>query len=237
MQYFGGKAKIAKPLAAFLNAEMKPGQSFVDLFCGSCNVISKIDSGRERVANDLHYELVSLHKAVQNGTFKPYRISEEEYKVIKGNKSKYEPWLLAFAGFGLSFSGKYFGGYARCSRGDDYYSNCVNSTFKKHASMQDVIFKHGEYTEVILPVASLVYCDIPYKNTTKYSTGSFNHAEFYDWVIKTQASGHSVLVSEYEHNVPDGWKVVWRHESKKDIRNKDAVQIKTVEVLMRPPNL
>ena len=42
MQYFGGKAKIAKELSKELQSRLKEGQAFVDLFCGSCNVVSRI---------------------------------------------------------------------------------------------------------------------------------------------------------------------------------------------------
>lgn len=42
MRYFGGKAKIAKELSKELQSRLKEGQTFVDLFCGSCNVVSKI---------------------------------------------------------------------------------------------------------------------------------------------------------------------------------------------------
>lgn len=61
MQYFGGKAKIAKELSGVLNSYLigndKP---FIDAFCGSCNVISKIDSNRIRIANDKHKELIAM---------------------------------------------------------------------------------------------------------------------------------------------------------------------------------
>ena len=234
MRYFGGKARVAKPLAAFLNNYLNDGQPFVDLFCGSCNVVSKIKGERLRVANDLHYELICMHKAVQDNTYKPERVTENEYKTIRDNKSNYEPWRVAFVGFGLSFSGKYFGGYARCKRGADYFANCVSSTLKKHLTMKDVVFSHGGYDDCFLPEEALIYCDIPYKGTVGYSTGAFSHENFYAWAFQKRGEGYSVLVSEYEHNVPDGWEVVWRHESKKGIRNKDGVQERTVEVLMRP---
>ena len=64
MRYFGGKAKIAKELSVFLQGKILPNQTFVDLFCGSCNVVSKIQA-KERIANDLHKELIALHIAVQ----------------------------------------------------------------------------------------------------------------------------------------------------------------------------
>jgi site-specific DNA-adenine methylase len=84
MQYFGGKAKIAKELSKELQSRLKEGQAFVDLFCGSCNVVSKIKAP-VRIANDLHKELIALHKAVQEGWIPPSSISELEYKEIKNS--------------------------------------------------------------------------------------------------------------------------------------------------------
>lgn len=231
MRYFGGKARVAKPLAGFLNSVLKDGQPFVDLFCGSCNVVSKVGGERLRVANDLHRELVAMHTAVQGGALIPDNISQAEYAEVKETGPD---WLSGFVGFGLSFSGKWWGGYARGGEGRNYCLNAKNSILKKHETLKDVLFSQGPYTDCPLPSGALVYCDIPYKGTTGYSTGSFNHEEFYAWAIERVGEGYSVLVSEYEHNVPDGWEVVWRHESKKDIRNKNGVQEGTVEVLMRP---
>jgi DNA adenine methylase len=66
MMYFGGKAKIAKPLAEFLQGQLKEGQVFVDMFCGSCNVVSKIKAD-VRIANDLNKYLVSMWYSLQHG--------------------------------------------------------------------------------------------------------------------------------------------------------------------------
>ena len=234
MQYFGGKAKIAKELSVFLQSKITPNQTFVDLFCGSCNVVSKIQA-KERIANDLHKELIALHIAVQQGQELPSAISEEEYKSVKLNKENYPDWLVAFVGFGCSFAGRYFEGYARGV--DQNYANCAkNSITKKHATMGSVKFVTSNYSDVQIPPESLIYCDIPYKDTKKYSVGSFDHSAFYKYAKQKQSEGHTVYVSEYEHNVPEGWVVVWRHESRKSIRNKEGEQESTVEVLMTPNN-
>ena len=63
-------------------------------------------------------------------------ISEEEYKLAKTRKDH----LKAFVGFGCSFAGKYFGGYARGSEERNYCSNAKHSILKKHKTMQDVVF-------------------------------------------------------------------------------------------------
>ena len=91
MQYFGGKARIAKELSKELQSRLKKDQSFVDLFCGSCNVVSRIKANT-RIANDLHKELIAMHKAVQSAWIPPCDVSEEEYKEAKKIVADYEFW-------------------------------------------------------------------------------------------------------------------------------------------------
>lgn len=233
MRYFGGKARIAKELSAFLQSKIQPNQTFVDLFCGSCNVVSKIKADK-RIANDLHKELIALHKAVQDGWIPPINVSEEDYRQAKaGNAPDH---LKAFIGFGCSFAGRYFEGYARGGR-QNYAQGSGNSLLKKHMSMKDVVFTSGSYQEVSVPPCSLIYCDIPYKSSTKkYKGGWFNHEDFYKYCIAMQDNGHVVLVSEYLKNLPQGWEVQWMRESSMGVRNKDGAQESTIEILMSPIN-
>ena len=79
MQYMGGKVRIAKYLVPVLQERLKDKDTFVDLFCGSCNIISAIKAPN-RIANDLHKELIALHKAVQSGWVPPSVVTEEDYK-------------------------------------------------------------------------------------------------------------------------------------------------------------
>ena len=232
MRYFGGKAKISKPLSAFLNSQLKDEMSFYDLFAGSCNVISKIDGNRSRYANDMHKELIALWQYVLDGGELPTEIAAAQYQEIKQSETAPD-WLKGFVGFGCSFAGKWWGGYANTGA-RNYCANARNSTLKKASTMVGVTFTHGSYKDVVPEPSSMLYCDIPYRNTTGYSTGSFNHDEFYSWAVGMSHLGHTVLVSEYLHNLPDGWKVVWQHESKKDIRDRDGVQQPTVEIVMTP---
>lgn len=64
MQYFGGKQRISKELTKFINSQLNEDQPFVDLFCGSCNVITKINDDRLRIANDKHKYLISMWEAL-----------------------------------------------------------------------------------------------------------------------------------------------------------------------------
>ena len=234
MQYFGGKQRISKPLSEYLNSQLKEKQPFVDLFCGSCNIISKINNDRLRIANDKHYYLIEMWKALQKGWEMPNNISEEEYKYIKEHKNENVP-LTGFVGFGLSYSGKWFGGYCRDGKDRNYCLNAKNSNNKILDKIKDVKFYNLDYDEVDIPEGSLVYCDIPYKNTTQYcksEVGEFNHEEFYQWV-KDNSNKYDIYISEYKENIPNDFEIVWEYKSKKDIRNKDNKKTATTEVLIK----
>ena len=226
MRYFGGKAKIAKELAAFINTTYLQGNNkpFIDAFCGSCNIVSKIDDKRIRIANDKHKELMAMWQWVQeHGVDRlPTDVSKELYYYIK-TSTTCPDWLKGFVGFGCSFAGKWWGGYGECERGYNYAKGSGNSIGRKMVGLKDVLFVCGDYFDIVMPATpSVVYCDIPYKNTTGYSytsssNGTFNHTQFYEWCYKMKAQGHIVLVSEYESGVPLNLinNIVWRKESKK----------------------
>lgn len=233
IRYFGGKQKISKPLSEFLNNQLKENQTFVDLFCGSCNVITKIDDKRLRVANDRHKYLISMWKELQKGWQPPTNLTKEGYYEVKDNQDD-KPYLTGFVGFGCSFAGKWFGGYAS-SDSRNYCENAYNSTMKKLKNLNNVQFYNLNYSDVDIPLGSLVYCDIPYKNTTQYNSkevGKFDHDEFYKWV-KNNSNKYEIYISEYKENIPDDFEVVWEYNSKKDIRNSNGIQEKTTEVLIK----
>ena len=239
MRYFGGKAKIAKELSVVLNNYLLGNDKpFIDAFCGSCNIISKIDSNRIRIANDKHKELIAMWQWVKKmGVDRlPTDVSKELYYYIKTSTTSPD-WLKGFVGFGCSFAGKWWGGYA----GQDvrttqsYAMNAYNSIKKKMVGLNNVTFVCGDYFDIEIPsVPSIIYCDIPYKSSTGYSVGTFNHEQFYTWAYSMKTLGHIVLVSEYEGNVDEAMKgnTVWRKESKKDIRDSEGIQQLTTEVLI-----
>lgn len=238
MQYFGGKAKIAKELSVVLNNYLLGNDKpFIDAFCGSCNIISKIDSNRIRIANDKHKELIAMWQWVkEKGVDRlPTDVSKELYYYIKTSTTSPD-WLKGFVGFGCSFAGKWWRGYATSDNKErNYAMNAYNSTKKKMVGLKDVNFVCGDYFDIVIPsVPSIIYCDIPYKNTTGYIGGTFNHEQFYTWAYGMKALGHTVLVSEYEGNVDEAMKgnTVWRKESKKDIRDSEGIQQLTTEVLI-----
>ena len=234
MQYFGGKQRISKELSTFLNDNLKNKQPFVDLFCGACNIVSKIDNERLRIANDKHKYLIAMWKSLQQGREMPNSISEEQYKYIRDHKDE-DMALTGFVGFGLSYSGKWFGGYCRNKDNRNYCLNAKNSNNKILPYIMDVDFKCCDYKDVDIPAGAMVYCDIPYKGTTQYDkkeVGDFNYDEFYKWV-RVNSNKYDIYISEYKENVPDDFSIVWECNSKKDIRNGKNERVGTVEVLIK----
>ena len=226
MQYFGGKFKIANDIVKILNYYRKPNQIFVEPFVGAANIVSKMTG--ERHAYDKHKELITMYKALQNGWIPPTTITKEEYDNIRYDGSDE---LKAFVGFGCSFSGKYFGGYAKNKRGDNFAKNTHNSLLKKMSTMQDVIFECKDYRELDYNNA-LIYCDPPYANTTKYKIGDFNTQSFWDWCIEMKNKGNIVIISEYV--APQGFECIWSKETKTEIRTKLNGREDRIEKLFKP---
>ena len=85
-----------------------------------------------------------------------------------------------------------------------------------------VKFIHSSYGDLIIPPNSIIYCDIPYKDTAKYATWCFNYEHFYDWCREKKKEWHTIFISEY--NMPDDFKCVWQQEIVNNLNNKKAVE-------------
>lgn len=102
MYYLGGKFRISKQLALFLESVRKPNQKYIEPFVGGANFITKING--ERAAYDIHPQLIALYKELQKGWIPPENVSEEEYQLAKNGQLS--DHLTGFIGFACSFSGK-----------------------------------------------------------------------------------------------------------------------------------
>ena len=137
MQYLGGKSRISREISAVINEVsrwkikdstrvitnnieiQRGGRTFVSLFCGSCSVESKIEGYNRKICNDKHEYLIALLNGVKNGYNLPEQITETQYRYIKEHKDE-DKILSGFVGFGCSFGGKWFGGYARNKTNTNY---------------------------------------------------------------------------------------------------------------------
>lgn len=227
MKYIGSKARYAKYILPLILENRKTNQFYVEPFVGGANLIDKIDGCR--IGADINYYLIKLFQAIQNNWIPPEDISEEQYKHIRDNKDLYSPELVAFVGMGCSYSGKWFGGYAR---GDNdkgvqrnYAKESKHNLLSQKSGILGVNFVCSEYNQLIIPENSIIYCDPPYANTTKYKD-SFDNDAFWKWCDNMAENGHSVFVSEY--TAPSHWDCIWEKtvcsSLTKDTGNKTAIE-------------
>ncbi len=208
MKYIGGKTRHAKELLPIILKNRKPWQFYVEPFVGGFNMIDKVDG--LRIANDNHYYLIELFRAIQYWWEPPENLSCDEYYELKNNKEKYMPRLVGFAGFGCSFAAKWFGGYARGNKKNGMARNyCLenrNALIAQSEKIQGIEIHNLNYWDLNIPPKSLIYCDPPYANTQKYLT-TFNTKFFWEWCTQMVNDGHTVFVSEY--TAPDNWECIW----------------------------
>lgn len=230
MRYQGGKSRIATSIAVAIEREREreSNQTLVSLFCGSCAVEAKLAPHFNKVVcNDKHEYLIEMLKGVQNGYELPEQISEEEYKYIRLHKDE-DKVLTGFVGFGCSFGGKFFGGYARNKEQTNYALQSKKSLLKDMVQLPNAEFTCLDYRDVDIPNGSIVYADPPYANTTTYQGQKFDSEAF--WEYMRQISKHNqVFISE--QTAPDDFECIWEKPFTRTLdRNKDN-QFKVVEKL------
>jgi DNA adenine methylase len=226
MRYLGGKSKTWKQIVEFLESVRKEDQTYIEPFVGGAWVLQGM-SGK-RVASDANKALITLYKNLQEGWVPPTDVDEGMYAQLKKEQDSDNP-LTAFVGFGVSFGGKWFGGFARSNVSRNYASNAKNSLMKQLPKIQDAEFSHMSYLEYE-PQDSLVYCDPPYEGTTGYDgVGSFDSNLFWD-TMRKWAKNNTVVISEY--NAPDDFVCVKEMPTKTDMHTKTGKEQRVEKLFM-----
>ena len=228
MQYMGGKSRISKQIADILNSAIDKDTPFASLFCGSCAIESKVQAD-VKILNDKHPYLIAMWQALQNGWMPPDVVTKEEYYRVKANMDE-NPALTGFIGFGCSFGGKWWGGYAKDKRGDDYCGQAKRGLLKDLVGIQSATFTCLDYHDVEIPDGAVVYCDPPYANTTGYTVGQFDTNEFWDY-MRQLSKRCDVYISE--ESAPDDFECIWSKEKVRTLEKSDNVGRVKVEKLFK----
>ncbi len=196
MRYFGGKSKTANQIATYLNDIRQPDQPYWEPFIGAGWILERIHT-EPIFASDVHPQLVAMWQALQNGWVPPKNVTEAEYKQAKAGG--FNDALTAFIGFGGSFGGKWWGGYAR-GEGRNWTSESHQGLLQKINRMDTPAFFQADFMTCYTPAfGCLIYCDPPYNNTTAYKgVDKFDTYNFWARVRWLEEHGHTVIVSEYE---------------------------------------
>lgn len=206
MQYMGGKARIAGKLAEVMLAATPNRLHYLEPFMGAAWVLDKMAPHfRYPAAGDVMPDVALLWQAVQQGWMPPTELSREEWYRLKDS----EPSALrAFAGFGCSFGGRFFEGYAKNGRGDDFAGAAARGIIKKRVVAERTLIDHTDYRSWHPGPGTVVYCDPPYAGTKWYSGAPAWDAEpFWDTARRWSADGATVFVSEY--TAPVDARCVW----------------------------
>lgn len=226
MKYVGSKNRHAKEIWEAISKEVgsilsSKYENYVEPFVGGANMIDKVPKllFAGVYGADVNEHLIELLKAVQEGWLPPETMTEEEYQGLKRDSKlpmpKNHMAMIAFAGIGCSYSGKWFGGYARGNDANgvprNYAKESRDNLLKQASNLKGITFIHSSYEALTLPIngASIIYCDPPYMNTTRYAE-KIEHDRFWQWCDMQIERGHKVFVSEY--NAPEGWRCIWSKE-------------------------
>lgn len=183
------------------------GGCFVSLFCGSCAVESRVAPHFKLVIlNDKHKYLIALLKGVQAGYEPPDEITEAQYREIKANKDA-DPALAGFAGFGCSFGGRFFEGYARSADRTNYAVQSKKSLLHDMETLKTAEIYCSDYRNAPIPPRAVVYADPPYFGTKGYSNEKFDTATFWIAMRLLAETGHKVFISE--QNAPPDFVCIW----------------------------
>lgn len=212
MRYMGGKSRISKELAAVILGHTSKREVYVEPFVGGGAMAEKLAPHfGQTIISDLHADLMLMWNAVINkGWVPPTEVSYEQYQDLRYADDSSA--LRGFVGFGCSFGGRWFEGYARY-KDTNFAQSSHNVVTRQAKAMAGATCLNVSFDD-LPPVehAPVIYCDPPYADTKGYSTklGAFPHILFWEKARQWAESGADVYVSEY--NAPDGWVPIWEKE-------------------------
>ena len=184
------------------------------------------------IANDINLYTIDFLKTISTTTeWIPQDSNDftrENYKEVQSNKSNYPEYFIGHVGYNLSYGGKFFGGFRHDNTGKrDYVSEAYRGALKQAGLLRgkNIMFYNNSYENVPITSKATIYCDIPYKNTTKYHKVNFDYEHFYNWCIKKKEEGYKVFVSEY--NMPEPFKVVWEKKVRMTMKLEDNSKVVT----------
>ncbi len=213
MKYVGSKNRLSKDLAPIIQKFIDDNDitHYWEPMCGGANMIDKIQCPN-KFGSDIHPYLIALLKQAQVDTSVfPSTISEEEYKSVRANPQNYPDWYVGLVGFCASYNGKWWGGYANGVKTKvgtirNYTDESIRNLVKQASNLKDIKFNCCSFEQSAKVSNFVIYCDIPYRSSTKYATDDFLYERFYDWA-REMSKDNIVLVSEYW--MPDDFECIW----------------------------
>jgi len=214
MKYTGSKNRISKYILPIM-LEGRTTETWVEPFVGGANMIDKVEG--KRIGFDNNEYLIELFHYVQNGGLIENRIiTKEHWYSVKENLDNYPKWYIGLVGVLGSYNGNWFsayGGESKTKEGGyrNYFDEGIRGFLKQDISNIDFMF--SDYTDIEIPLNSIIYCDPPYQLKNKRYKEHFNSEIFFNWCREKTKEGNKVFISEY--NAPIDFKCIWEKEISK----------------------
>lgn len=212
MKYMGSKNRIANDILPIILKERKENQWYVEPFCGGLGTFDKVNGNR--LGSDKNKYLIAMWKGLQENRDKPLEISKELYSKARteynnGTNIEFDDFLIGWIGWMASFNGRFFdGGYSGKTTTRNYVDEQIRNTLKQVELLKDAVFISKDYFELEIPKNSIIYCDIPYKDTKQYSISkNFDYEKFWQWCRDISKHNHKVFISEYQ--APNDFVCIW----------------------------
>ena len=201
----GNKSRIVNDILPII-LQYNENNIFVDLFCGSCSVIQNVPITYERIANDKNKYLIEMLKSLANGKKYPNYIDKETYSHYRNIYNQERKGIIKLTDEQYAEVGV----IQKNGKSRDYITEQINNTLSQIPYFKGIEFYSKDYQEVEIPEDSIVYCDIPYRDTKQYETSKdFDYERFYNWCRENQDK-YKIFVSEYF--MPDDFKCIWQKE-------------------------
>lgn len=220
MLYLGGKGRTKKAIRDVILERAETRVNLLEPFIGGGSSFEALAPHFERLAaGDSHEDLMLMWTAVAAGWEPPVKVTEAEYAEQRRSAPSA---LRGFVGFGCSYGGKWWGGYARNKYTDggvrshpDYYASlAARSVLRIAPLLTRADLRRASFEEWDPVPGTVVYADPEYAGTTRYKV-AFDSAHFWNVMAKWRARGCQVFVSEYA--APPGWTSIWRHEQRRKV--------------------
>lgn len=215
MHYLGAKGRIAKYIVPIIRSE--PHGRIIEPFCGALGMTEHL---KPDIATDINSNLIDLFHAVRAGLIIPDLVTTDQHRRVRTCP---DCPVKTFIGYGCSWGGKWFAGYARDKEGTNYASQSGRALMRKINNIPGTELRAASYDDIEYKSGDVVYCDPPYQSTESYKVvGSFDTERFYEFVFRTSKDiGVTFFVSEFTG--PDNCKV-WERERPNNLNDRTITE-------------
>jgi site-specific DNA-adenine methylase len=217
MQYQGGKSRIAGKLAAVIRKWLPNVEEIYEPFCGGGAMsLAFAKAGFMVRASDIHEDLILMWQAVMSTTLDMSSVSEAEYTALKYSEPSAR---RGFVGFGNSFGGGWWSGFARHPY--NIKRNTAQETARNISRLIGLPITFTQHDYQSIPSLAAAYCDPPYRGTKPYpGQPPFDHNAFWNWVENRRGP---TFISEIE--APDTAQCIWQQVYKGQANNSDNTSL------------